>query len=154
MDESELSSAEKLWLSGRPLEAGRALAALIPDEARVRWAGRLLAWAYVRSRIAAEPAVAMAISATQQPTTPEEAALAFRAIDETLRRAEQSGRFASLHEAVLTLARNAVRLIPGATPEPPDPRLAWWFVASLKCVGDELEESFAAEAWPVLSRWE
>jgi hypothetical protein len=135
------------------LEAGKALAVLVPEDERVRWAGRVLAWAYERSRIAAEPAVAAVVAATQRPTTPEEATAMLQAIEEALERAERSGRFDSLHEAVLTLARNAARLIPGATPEPPDPRLAWWFVASLKCVGDELDECFAAEAWPVLARW-
>jgi hypothetical protein len=153
MSEAQLTEAERMWLGGRPLEAGRALAALVPENERVRWAGRVLTWAFERSRIAAEPAVAAVIAATQEPTSPEDAATVFRAIEEALERAERSGRFDSLHEAVLTLARNAARIIPGAAPEPPDPRLAWWFVASLKCVGDELEEEFAAEAWPVLARW-
>jgi hypothetical protein len=96
--------------------------------------------------------VTAVVAVTQGLTTPEEAAMAFRTIEEALERAERSGRFGSLREAVLTLARNAAQLIPGVAPDPPDARLMWWFVASLQCVGDELEESFAAEAWPVLAR--
>ena len=62
---------------------------------------------------------------------------------------QQSGRFDSLHEALLTLAANAARLLVAATAplESADPKESWWFVASLKCVGDELDDGFAAEAW-------
>jgi hypothetical protein len=145
-----LAEAKRLWLGGRPLEAGRALAALVPERERMRWAGRVLAWAYRRSGIGSEPAVDGVIAAALGMSGVDGEA-AFAAIEEALGRAEGDGRFDSLREAVLTLARNAARLVPGAVAEPSDPRVAWWFVASLKCVGDELEEGFAAEAWPVLA---
>jgi hypothetical protein len=97
-----------------------------------------------------EPAVEGVIAATQGESA---AAEAYREIEAALERAERDGRFDSLRESVLTLARNAARLVPGATPEPADERVAWWFVASLKCVADELDEEFTAEAWPVLARF-
>ena len=149
MSDPALAAAEELWLSGRPLEAGRALAALVPESGRPAWAGRVLAWAYTRSKIAPEPAVMAVIAAAGEGA--DNAAHALALIDEALTREERSGRFDSLREAVLTLARTAAQLLPGALPDTPDPRLTWWFVASLKCVGDELEETFAAEAWPVLA---
>lgn len=145
-----LAEAEGLWRGGRPLAAGRALAALVPEGERARWAGRVLAWAYGRSGAGVEPAVEGVIAAAAGDEGADGAA-AFGEIEAALRRAEGDGRFDSLRESVLTLARNAARLVPGAVPEPEDPRVAWWFVASLKCVGDELDEGFAAEAWPVLA---
>jgi hypothetical protein len=126
------------------------LAGLVPMGERARWAGRVLAWAYRRSGVGVEPAVEGVIAAAAG-VGELGGAEAFGAIEAALERAEGDGRFASLRESVLTLARNAARLVPGAVPEPDDPRVVWWFVASLKCVGDELEEGFAAEAWPVLA---
>lgn len=55
---------------------------------------------------------------------------------------------------MLTLALNAARLLIATTaPGPPDPREGWWFVASLKCVGNELDTDFATAAWPLLSQF-
>lgn len=147
----DLAAAKGLWLGGRPLEAGRALATLVPEGERPAWAGRVLAWAYARSKVAPDPAVAAVIAAASDGA--HDAAHALALIEAALEREQHSGRFNSLREAVLTLARNAAQLLPGALPDPPDPRLAWWFVASLKCVGDELEDTFAAEAWPHLARF-
>jgi len=152
-----LAEAGRLWLAGRPLEAGRLLTTLVTPEARPRWAGRVLAWAYARSRIARSPEVEAIVALAASPTgagldTARAAHAAIEAIEAALLRAERSGRFDSLQEAVLTLARNAMRLLPGLAPEPPDQRTGWWFVASLKCVGDELDDAFAAEAWVVLAQ--
>lgn len=148
--------AGRLWLAGRPLEAGRLLTTLVTPEARPHWAGRVLAWAYARSRIARVPAVdtIVALAAGPAGAGVDATRAAHAAIEAALLRAERSGRFDSLQEAVLTLARNAVRLLPGPAPEPLDQRAGWWFVASLKCVGDELDDAFAAEAWAVLAQVE
>ena len=154
--EARLAQAEQLWLGGRPLEAGRVLWGLVPEAHRARWAGRVLAWVRQQSTLPADlggpQAVAAVIAATLGAAAPDEAAVAYREIDAALRRAEASGRFNSLEEAVLALARNAARLVPGAVEDAPAPSAGWWFVASLKCVGDELGPQFASEAWPVLAR--
>ncbi len=151
-----LAEAERLWLAGRPLEAGRVLWALVPEAHRARWAGRVLAWVREQSTLPADldgpQAVAAVLAATLGAAEPDEAAAAYREVDTALRRAEASGRFNSLEEAVLALARNAARLVPGAVAEALEPSAGWWFVASLKCVGDEFGPQFAAEAWPVLAR--
>lgn len=155
MPDGEIEEAGQLWATGRPLEAGRALTALVPPAARPRWAGRVLAWAYARSRIPPVPEVEALITALQQPVTPEEAVARRDAVAAVLEREEQSGRFNSLREAVLALALNAARLLVAATtPGEPDPKEGWWFVASLKCVGDELDEGFGAEAWEFLRQTE
>lgn len=145
---AELAAAGQLWASGRPLEAGRALIALVLPDARPRWAGRIVAWAYQRSRRQPEPEVVALVMALADGTTGEEAIAHHDAVAAILARVEQSGRFDSLHEALLALALNAARLlVAAASLESVDPKEGWWFVASLKCVGDELDEGFAAEAW-------
>ena len=149
----DIATAEHLWMGGRPLEAGRALTLLVPPAARPRWAGRIVAWAYQRSKRRPEPAVVALIAATAQPTTRAGAVAHRDAVAAILAQTERTGRFDSLHEALLTLALNAARLLLAATsPEPPDPKEGWWFVASLKCVGDELDDGFAAEAWRLLEQ--
>ena len=145
---SDLTAAGQLWISGRPLEAGRALTALVPPQARPRWAARIVAWAYQRGRRQPEPEVVALVMALADGATGEEAIAQRDAIAALLARVEQSGQFDSLHEALLTLAANAARLLVAATvPDSADPKEGWWFVASLKCVGDELDDGFAAEAW-------
>ncbi len=145
---TELTAARQLWTSGRPLEAGRALTALVPPQTRPRWAGRIVAWAYQRGRRKPEPEVMALIMALADGATAQEAIAQRDAIAAILAVVEQSGRFDSLHEALLTLALNAARLlVAAASPESADPKECWWFVASLKCVGDELDDGFAAEAW-------
>lgn len=150
---ADLAAVERLWMAGRPLEAGRALTLLVPLAARPRWAGRIVAWAYGRSKRRPEPAVVALIAATAQTTAREEAVAQRGAVAALLAQTERTGQFDSLHEALLTLALNAARLLLAATsPEPPDPREGWWFVASLKCVGDELDDDFAADAWKLLAQ--
>ena len=145
----EVAAARGLWLGGRPLEAGRALAAIVPVEERAAWAGRVVAWAHRRSGVGPLVAVGLVIAAAGGQA---DGGAASAAITAALGREQRSGRFDSLREAVLTLAHNAALLLPGAAGGASDPRLAWWFVASLKCVGDELGAGFAAEAWPILAR--
>ena len=153
MADASIEAAGQLWATGRPLEAGRALTALVAPADRPRWAGRILGWAYARSGIPAAPEVEALIAATRHPVTPDEAVALRDTIATALARAEGSGRFDSLREAVLGLALNAARLLEAATlPDREDPRVGWWFVAGLKCVGDELEEGFGAEAWDHLSQ--
>jgi hypothetical protein len=91
------------------------------------------------------------VAATERPDTVAAEATAMRdALAATLAREQASGRFNSLREAVLILALNAAQLLIAAHNDtPPDPREGWWFVASLKCVGDELDEEFAKDAWPL-----
>jgi hypothetical protein len=150
-----IEEAGRLWATGRPLEAGRALTALVPPAERPRWAGRVLAWAYTRSRIPPAAEVETLITALRQRVTPAEAVALRDGVAAVLGREEQSGRFDSLREAVLTLALNAARLLVAATaPDESDPKIGWWFVASLKCVSDELDEAFGAEAWEVLRQLE
>jgi hypothetical protein len=145
---TELTTARQLWTSGRPLEAGRALTALIPIEVRPRWAGRIVAWAYQRSRRKPEPEVMALIMVLANGTSSEKAIAHRDTVAAILAVVEQSGRFDSLHEALLTLALNAARLlVAAAAPTSADPKEGWWFVASLKCVGDELDDGFAAETW-------
>lgn len=74
------------------------------------------------------------------------------ALATTLAREQGSGRFDSLREATPILALNAAHISssPTHSAAPPDPRKRWWFVASLKCVGDELDDDFAKDAWPLL----
>ena len=145
---TDLAAAGRLWASSHPLEAGRALTALIPTETRPRWAGRIVAWAYQRSRRKPEPEILALVVATTKAATHEEASARRDAVAAILARVQQSGRFDSLHEALLTLALNAARLlVAAAAPESADPKESWWFVASLKCVGDELDEGFTTEAW-------
>ncbi len=145
---TKFTVARQLWTSGRPLEAGRALTALIPIEVRPRWAGRIVAWAYQRSRRKPEPEVMALIMALANGTSSEKAIAHRDTVAAILAVVEQSGRFDSLHEALLTLALNAARLlVAAAAPTSVDPKEGWWFVASLKCVGDELDDGFAAEAW-------
>jgi hypothetical protein len=145
---SPLEAARQLWTSGRPLEAGRALTVLVSPQARPRWAGRIVAWAYQRGRSQPEPEVVALVMALANGAMGEEAIAHRDAIAAILTRVEQSGRFDSLHEALLTLALNAARLlVAAAAPEAADPKEGWWFVASLKCVGNELDDGFAAEAW-------
>jgi hypothetical protein len=152
MSDPGIKDAARLWLTGRPLEAGRALTALVPPAERPRWAGRVLAWAYARSGIAPVPEIEDLLAALQRPATPDEATALHTAISEALAREEESGRFDSLREAVLTLALNAARLLLATTgSDQPDPKTGWWFVASLKCVGDVLDEGFGAEAGDALS---
>src|SRR5436305_15198269 len=110
-----IEDAARLWLTGRPLEAGRALTALVSPAERPRWAGRVLAWAYARSGIAPVPAIEDLLAALQRPATPAEATALHTAISEVLAREEESGRFDSLREAVLTLALNAARLLLATT---------------------------------------
>ncbi|HEY8602500.1 MAG TPA: hypothetical protein VIL85_29020 [Thermomicrobiales bacterium] len=145
---TDLAVAEQLWIGGRPLEAGRALTALIPNGARPRWAGQIVAWAYRRARRQPEAEVVALVTALADGATREEAIRHRDAIAAILERVQQSGRFDSLHEALVTLALNASRLLVAApSPESTDPKEGWWFVASLKCVGDELDDGFAVEAW-------
>ncbi len=145
---TELTVARQLWTSGRPLEAGRALTALIPVASRPRWAGRILAWAYQHSRRKPEPEIMALVMALADGASREEAVAHRDAVTAILAVVEQAGRFDSLHEALLTLALNAARLlVAAASPEAANPKECWWFVASLKCVGDELDDGFAAEAW-------
>ncbi len=151
----DIEEAGRLWATGRPLEAGRALTALVPPAERPRWAGRVLAWAYARSGVSPVPKIEVLLAAIQQPVTPDEAVALRDVVAAELDREEQSGRFDSLREAVLALALNAARLLLAATaPDEADPREGWWFVASLKCVGDELDEQFGAEAWEILRQTE
>ncbi len=146
-----LAVAGRLWLGGRPLEAGKALTALVPPDARPAWAGRIVAWATARARMTAFPEIAVLVAATERAVTVAEATAVRDALAATLEREQESGRFDSLREAVLILALNAARLLVAAHGDsPPDPHEGWWFVASLKCVGDELDEAFAADAWPLL----
>ena len=145
---SDLAAVKHLWTGGRPLEAGRALTALVPPAARPRWAGRIVAWAYQRGRRQPEPEVVALVMALANGATEEEAIAHRDAIAAILAGVEQSGRFDSLHEALLTLVLNAARLlVAAAAPASADPKEGWWFVASLKCVGDELDDGFAVEAW-------
>lgn len=150
-EERDLAAIEALWKGRRPLEAGRALTALVPDVGRPRWAGRIVAWAYRRSGREPEPPIVALLAALGDPLD-QAAAVAHRdAVAALLAQTERSGRFDSLHEALLTLTLNAARLLVAAqATTPPDPREGWWFVASLKCVADELDESFLAEAWDYL----
>jgi hypothetical protein len=152
MPDTDIEDAARLWMTGRPLEAGRALTALVPPADRPRWAGQVLAWAYARSGIAPVPAIDDLLATLQRPVTPDKATALHTAIAEVLVREEESGRFDSLREAVLTLALNAARLLLATTePNQPDPKTGWWFVARLKCVGDVLDDDFGAEAWAALS---
>ena len=153
MADAKIGEAGRLWATGRPLEAGRALTALVVPVERPRWAGRVLDWAYARSGIPPVPEIEALVAASRRAVTPAEAVALRAAIAGEMDRAERSGRFDSLHEAVLGLALNAARLLVAATsPDQADPKAGWWFVASLKCVGDELDEGFGAEAWDVLSQ--
>jgi hypothetical protein len=155
MSDPDIADAARLWMTGRPLEAGRALTALVPPADRPRWAGQVLAWAYPRSGISPVPAIDDLLAALQRPVPPDEAAALQAAIAEVLAREEESGRFDSLREAVLTLALNAARLLLATTgTDHPDPKTGWWFVASLKCVGDVLDEGFGPEAWETLGQLE
>jgi hypothetical protein len=147
-----LEEAARLWAAGRPLEAGRLLTSLVRPENRPRWAGRVLAWAYARGGVARMPEVEAVIAATAEGAGGERAAEVYAAIDAAFRREERSGRFDSLREAILTLARNAAGLLPDATRGGPEPQTGWWFVAGVKCVGDVADERFTADAWPVLAR--
>lgn len=151
--DAELAAIEALWLGRRPLEAGRALTALIPPEARPRWAGATVRQAYERSRRLPEPPIVALIAALTSGTDRESATVRRDTVAALLAQVEHNGRFDSLHEALLTLALNAARLLVAATAEaPPDPKEGWWFVASLKCVADELDDSFMADAWEQLRR--
>ncbi len=146
-----LAAAGRLWLGGRPLEAGKALTALVPPVARPAWAGRIVAWATARAKVAAFPEIAALVAATERPTSAAEATALRDTLAATLTREQGSGRFDSLREAVLILALNAAHLLVAAhSTAPPDQRESWWFVASLKCVGDELDDDFAQDAWPLL----
>lgn len=146
-----LAAAGRLWLGGRPLEAGKALTALVPPAARPAWAGRIVAWAMARAKVTAFPEIAALVAATERPVSAAEATAVRDAVAATLSREQSSGRFDSLREAILILALNAAHLLVAAhSAAPPDPREGWWFVASLKCVGDELDEDFAKDAWPLL----
>lgn len=149
----DLAAIAALWQGGRPLEAGRALTALVPPEARPRWSGRIVRWAYRRSHRQPEPPIAALLAALDGPLDHEGAVAHRDAVAALLARTECNGRFDSLHEALLTLALNAARLLVAAhTDAPPDPKEGWWFVASLKCVADELDDAFMAEAWDHLCR--
>ena len=150
-----LAAAGRLWLGGRPLEAGRALTAIVPPAARPAWAGRIVAWATARARVTAFPEIAALVAATEHPASAAEANAVRDALAATLAREQRSGRFNSLREALLILALNAAQLLVAAHSDaPPDPRQGWWFVASLKCVGDELDDNFTADAWPLLREFE
>lgn len=86
-----------------------------------------------------------------EPLDREEAVAHRDAVAALLAQTERSGRFDSLHEALLTLTLNAARLLVAAhATTPPDPKESWWFVASLKCVADELDDAFVNEAWALL----
>lgn len=151
--DTRIEDAERLWATGRPLEAGRALTALVAPAMRPRWASRVLTWAYKRSGIPAIPEIEALLAAIERPVSPDEAIALRDTIAAALDRAEHSGRFDSLHEAVLAHALNAARLLVAASaPDQADLRVGWWFVASLKCIGDEMDEGFGAEAWDVLRR--
>ena len=151
--ESALAAIEALWLSGRPLEAGRALTALIPPEMRPRWAASIVRHAYGSSRRHPEQQVVDLLAALTDDVDSETAAARRDAVAALLNQVEHNGRFDSLHEALLTLALNAARLLVAATADtPPEPKEGWWFVASLKCVADELDDTFMAEAWDQLRR--
>ncbi len=146
-----LATAGRFWLGGRPLEAGKALTAIVPPAARPVWAGRIVAWATARAKMTAFPEIAALVAATERAVTAVEATAVRDALAATLAREQGSGRFDSLREATLILALNAAHLLVAAEDEaPPDPREGWWFVASLKCVGDELDADFAKDAWPLL----
>ena len=150
-----LAAAGRLWLGGRPLEAGKALTAIVPPAARPAWAGRIVAWTMARAKMTAFPEIAALVAATARPITAAEATAVRDALAATLAREQTSGRFNSLREAVLILALNAAHLLVAAhNTAPPDPHEGWWFVASLKCVGDELDEDFARDAWPLLREFE
>jgi hypothetical protein len=149
--ERDLAAIEALWKGRRPLEAGRALTALVPPAARPRWAGRIVAWAYRRSRRKPEPPIVALLAALEEPRDRAMAVKHRDAVAALLAQTERNGRFDSLHEALLTLALNAARLlVADETATPPDPKEGWWFVASLKCVADEFDESFIDEAWHYL----
>jgi len=146
-----LAAAGRRWLGGRPLEAGKALTALVPPAARPAWAGRIVAWATARAKVTAFPEIAALVAATERAVTAAEATAVRDALETTLAREQASGRFDSLREAILILALNAAHLLVAAYSDaPPDPHEGWWFVASLKCVGDELDDAFATDAWPLL----
>ena len=153
-EERDLATIETLWKGRRPLETGRALMALVPPAARPRWAGRIVAWAYRRSGREPEPPIVALLAAMGGPPG-QSAAVAHRdAIAALLAQTERNGRFDSLHEALLTLALKAASLLVAAqATTPPDPQEGWWFVASLKCVADELDESFLTEAWDYLRQF-
>lgn len=146
-----LAEAARLWHGGRPLAAGKRLWPLVPPADRARWAARVLAWAYAESGLPpgwwGHAAVAAVIAASAGAG--DDAGVADAEVDAALRRAETSGRFDSREEAVLALARNAARLLPGAAAS--DPRAGWWFVASLKRVADEVGPGLIAGAWPLLA---
>jgi hypothetical protein len=150
-EERDLAATEALWKGRRPLEAGRALTALVPPAARPRWAGRIVAWAYRRSGRKPEPAIVALLAALGEPDDQAAAVEHRDTVAALLAQTERNGRFDSLHEALLTLALNAARLLVASQASTsPDPKEGWWFVASLKCVADELDESFRAEAWDYL----
>jgi len=150
-EDDALAAAGRLWLGGRPLEAGKALTAIVPPAVRPAWAGRIVAWATARAKVTAIPEIAALVAATERPVSAAEATALRDTLATTLAREQWSGRFDSMREAVLILALNAAHLLVAAhSAAPPDPREGWWFVASLKCVGDELDDDFAEEAWPLL----
>lgn len=88
---SDLAAVEQLWLSGRPLEAGRALTALIPPAARPRWAGRSVAWATVRSKVGPFPEVLALVTATERANTPAETVAVRDVLLAALHQEERSG---------------------------------------------------------------
>ncbi len=150
-----LAAAGRLWLGGRPLEAGKALTVIVSPAARPAWAGRIVAWATARAKVTAFPEIAALVATTARPITTAEATAARDTLAATLAREQTSGRFNSLREAILILALNAAHLLVAAhNTAPPDPHEGWWFVASLKCVGDELDDDFAVDAWPLLRQFE
>ena len=154
-EDNALAAAGRLWLGGRPLEGGKALTAIVPPTARPAWAGRIVAWATARARVTAFPEIAALVATTEHPIGAAEADTVRDDLAATLAQEQESGRFDSLREAILILALNAAHLLVAAHDDsPPDPREGWWFVASLKCVGDELDDDFATDAWPLLRNFE
>jgi len=150
-EDDALAAAGRLWLGGRPLEAGKALTAIVPPAVHPAWAGRIVAWATARAKGMAFPEIAALVAATERPVSAAEATALRDTLAATLAREQRSGRFDSLREAILILALNAAHLLVAAhSAAPPDQREGWWFVASLKCVGDELGDDFAQDAWPLL----
>jgi hypothetical protein len=158
--ESEhLKRAAEYWNSGQPLQAGKLIFENLPNEARPKWASRILRIILERSGIQSSLFDPILHTADHQPmwgnghrvfSTLRASTLKL----DDMKRTKGATEAQKLFGYILSLAELVAKVTYNATnpPDEFDEDSGWWIAACLRCVVDHRwkDEHFAKAAWSAL----